>query len=224
MNINKLASAIYNDVYSGLRGFHHNMSLSIPQLEDEIVEMRLLVLKEFQLKGILPYKDLLQSINCIPVDCRDLDKCPCNVDCHGEPVAHFEIPQLVTDFGRKSIYYIGSTDKQTSFNWYSSMPQQQKYSKYRKRQKDKPSVYIDMTPNENSMYDGYIFNAPLIQTLSIVGIFKDERQFEGYTCCNTDDDVPSIIDSEVKNRITNNKFRWYRQYQAPVKPNTQTHE
>jgi hypothetical protein len=30
------------------------------------------------------------SINCIPVDCDDLDKCGCNADnCGSNPIAHF---------------------------------------------------------------------------------------------------------------------------------------
>jgi len=33
---------------------------------------------------------------------------------------------------------------------------------YRKRGRNKPFVYIDTTPNENGMYDCFIFNAPLI--------------------------------------------------------------
>jgi len=37
----KLADAIINDVRSGLRGYHHNMSMSKEQLEDDIVDERL---------------------------------------------------------------------------------------------------------------------------------------------------------------------------------------
>jgi hypothetical protein len=75
MIYNRLASAIVNDVYSGLAGLHHNISMSVEQLEDEIVATRLQVIKEYQLKGILPLKDLLMAINCIPVDCKDLERC-----------------------------------------------------------------------------------------------------------------------------------------------------
>ena len=55
--------------------------------------MRLLVIKEYMLKGILPIQDLLMSLNCIPVDCDDLNKCGCNTNnCGSEPTAHFQIP------------------------------------------------------------------------------------------------------------------------------------
>ena len=75
--IEKLASAIRNDVVSGLRGYHNNLSMSMEQLGQDIVDERLLILKEYQLKGILPTKDLYISINCIPVDCKSINKCSC---------------------------------------------------------------------------------------------------------------------------------------------------
>jgi hypothetical protein len=39
--LSKLASAVRNDIVSGLRGYHHNMSMSIEQLEDDLVDERL---------------------------------------------------------------------------------------------------------------------------------------------------------------------------------------
>lgn len=83
------------------------------QLEDDIIDMRLQILKEYSLKGILPAKDLYISVNCIPVDCKDLERCRCrNVDeCFSTPTAHFEIPQIVNDYGALSIDYIGSSDR-----------------------------------------------------------------------------------------------------------------
>ena len=66
----KLVSQIVNDVNGGLRGLHHNMSMSQEQIADEIVNMRLQIIKEYQLKGIVPINDLLLSINCIPIDCK----------------------------------------------------------------------------------------------------------------------------------------------------------
>jgi hypothetical protein len=50
------------------------------------------ILKEYSLKGILPLRDLYISINCIPVDCKDLERCGCNDAMFSTPTAHFEIP------------------------------------------------------------------------------------------------------------------------------------
>ena len=218
----KLASAIQNDVISGLRGYHHNMSMDIEQLKDEIVDTRLAVLKEYSLKGILPLRDLLLAINCIPVDCEDLDRCKCTNSHTGKPVAHFEIPQILNDFGGKAIDYIGSTDRQQPFQFTTSSYVMNFTRQYKRRGRNKPFVYIDTTPNENGMYDCFIFNAPLIQEVSVVAVFKDPRQLERYNCCSDlGDDNFNFINNEVRNRLTQKKIQYYRQLAAPILPNTQ---
>lgn len=221
----KLASAIINDIYSGLAGLHENIALSIEQLEDEIVNMRLQVIKEYQLKGILPLNDLLLSINCVPVDCKDLERCPVCIKGDKTPNAHFEIPQIINDFGASAIAYIGSVDRQNAFTVYVSPNFTNMYQKYRKRGKNKPYVYIDPTPNEHNMYDCYVFNAPLLKQVSVVAIFKDPRQLEEYSCCGNLDVTENMtfIDNEVKTRLTDLKIKYYRQLHMPAMPNTQQH-
>lgn len=221
--IEKLASAIRNDIVAGLRGYHTNLSISMEQLQDDIIEERLQVLKEYSIKGILPVKDLYISINCIPVDCKSIDRCKCNKQngCESDPIAHFEIPQLLNDYGAASIDYIGSVDREVPFIYYTSATAF-RYHKYRKRGKNRPYVWIDTTPNENGMYDCFIFNAPLLNTVSISAIFKDLRQLERYNCC-TEDNNMSFIDTEVKKRLTEKKIRYYRQFAAPNLPNDQSY-
>lgn len=221
--IDKLASAIRNDVVGGLRGYHHNFSMSLDQLKDEIIDERLQILKEYSLKGVLPVKDLYISINCIPVDCKDLERCRCTGqdDCL-TPTAHFEIPQIVNDYGSMSVDYIGSTDRQNPFIYYTSSTAF-RYHKYRKRGKNKPYVWIDTTPNENGMYDCFVFNAPLLKQVSISAVFKDPRQLNElpYSCTCVEDDNKSFINAEIKTRLTKQKILYYRQLAAPLKPNNQ---
>lgn len=225
----KLADAIYNDIVSGLRGYHTNMSLSKEQLMQDIIDLRLLIIKEYMIKGILPIQDLLVSLNCIPVDCDYLDKCPCNQSNCGKPTAHFEIPQILFDYGlNKSIKYIGSTDKQNSFLFYTSpLEQVNTFLKYRKRGKNKPWVYIDITPNTRGYLDCYVFGIPLIKQISISAVFKDPRQLEDFQCgCgNTKENLIdtnfNFIDTIIKDRLTQQKIKYYRQLAAPVLPNDQ---
>ena len=220
--IEKLASAIRNDIIAGLRGYHTNLSMSIEQLEQDIVDERLQVLKEYSLKGILPVKDLYVSINCIPVDCKSLDRCRCG----GEnfPTLHFEIPQIVNDYGNSSIQYLGSTDKQFPFIFYTS-PISFRQHKYKKRGKNKPIVWIDTTPNENGMYDCFVFNAPLLKTVSIIAIFKDLRQLDNYACCTElQDNNMSFIDNEIKKRVTQKKIQYYRSFAPSNLPNDQAYQ
>ena len=226
MYIEKLASQIRNDVVSGLRGYHSNLSLNMKQLEDEIVACRLSILKEYFLKGIFPIKDLLMAINCIDVDCQSLERCNCGQISDGDTlVAHFEIPQLISDYGKQAIEYIGSTDRQNKFTVITSLAELQN-KKYRKRGQKKPYVWIDFAPNSNGMLDCFLFNAPFLEQVSIVGVFKDPRQLNRYKCCNLDElngpDVNnSYIDQLIKDKLTKEKLYYYRQMQPKSLPNDQ---
>ena len=227
MYLDKLASQIKNDVLSGLKGYHQNLGLNIEQLKDECVNTRLLIIKEQSLKGVLPIKDLLIAINCIDVDCESLERCKCRESVDDTLVAHFQIPQLIHDFGKQAIEYIGSTDRKNQFQIVTSLSELEA-RKYRKRGKNKPYVWIDFAPNSEGMLDCFIFNAPMIKQISIVGVFKDPRQIEQYSCCNTDelmgpDDNISYITQLVKERLTKEKIQYYRQLAMAIKPNDQTY-
>ena len=210
-SVERLADAVFNDIVSGLRGYHQNMSMSKEQLQEEIVQMRLAVIKEYMLKGILPIDDLVAAINCVPVDCDTLDKCRCRGTVCGSPTAHFQIPQVLLDYGLgNSIKYIGSPDKQHSFLVYTqNIDKIQTYQKYRKRGKERPWVFIDVTPNQNGFLDCYIFNAPLIKQVSVVAIFKDPRQLEMFQC---DCESPSV---DGVTQMDNN-MNFFPQFKVPL--------
>lgn len=227
-SVKKLADAAFNDIVSGLRGYHQNMSMSKEQLEEEIVQMRLAIIKEYMLKGILPVDDLLMSLNCIPVDCETLDKCKCRGSVCGEPTAHFQIPQLLFDYGLgKALKYVGSSDRMHPYLVYTKTYNKiQTYQKYRKRGKNKPWVYIDVTPNHRGLLDCYIFGAPLIKQISVTAIFKDPRQLEEFQCnCEGEDSEMDMnfnfLDITIKDRLVQQKIKYYRQLAAPILPNNQ---
>lgn len=226
MYIEKLASQIRNDVVSGLRGYHQNLSMNMDQLADEIVACRLEILHQYFLKGQFPIKDLLISINCVDVDCKSLERCKCGkINDDDTITAHFEIPQLISYYGKQAIEYIGSIDRQNKFTIITSLSEF-KNKKYRKRISKKPYVWIDYSPNENGMLDCFLFNAPFLKQVSITAVFKDPRQLNQYRCCNLDElngpDVnTSFVDQLVKDKLTKEKLYYYRQAQAPLKPNTQ---
>lgn len=226
MYIEKLASQIKNDVLSGLRGYHQNLSLNTEQLQDEIVACRLSILNQYFLKGIFPIKELLLAINCIDVDCKSLERCNCGKASEDStPTAHFEIPQIVSYYGKQAIDYIGSTDRRNKFTIVTSLSELSNI-KYRKRGKNKPYVWIDFSPNENGMLDCFLFNAPLLQQVSVVAVFKDPRQLNKYNCCNTDelngpDTNLTFIDQLIKDKLTKEKIYYYRQLAAQKLPNDQ---
>lgn len=213
----KLASAVYNDIVGGLRGYVSNPTMSMEQLEDDIVDERLQLIKEYSLKGLIPKRDLLLSINCISVDCKNIENCKCKSTENGTPTFHFEIPQLLTEFDG-GIEYIGSIDKQQPFIWYTS-PTVMRYHKYRKRASKRPFVYIDTTPNEHNMYDCWVFNIPILKKVSVIGVFKDPRQLEDYGCCeDLELNNMTYLDAEVKKRVTMKKLQYYRQLLPYIPP------
>ena len=226
MYIEKLASQIRNDVVSGLRGYHQNLSMNIDQLQDEIVACRLSIINELHSKGIAPIDDLLMAINCIDVDCESLERCSCGKKSDGDTItAHFQIPQLVTTYGTQAIKYLGATDRQNKFTIVTSLSELQTI-KYRRRRLTKPYVWIDFAPNADGMLDCFLFNAPFVRQVSIVAVFKDPRQLNKYKCCNLDDlngpDVnKSFIDQLIKDKLTKEKLYYYRQAAAPKLSNDQ---
>ena len=224
MNINQIASAIINDLFSGnLVSLSNRSMISQDQIEDEVLETRSAVIKDWYLKNMLNLSDMMVAINCIEVDCKDQNKCSCMSSLANAKMAkHFEIPQLMPGLGADALMFVGSTDRSNAFKVYynlEAIKYQQHYQKYRKRPNLKPFVYIEKTPNENGMYDGWIFNAPLVQYIAVIGIFKDPRQLEQYNCCNDIDYLEmGAISNEIKNRILQKKIQLYRTSAPPAAP------
>lgn len=220
MEIDKVTSAIYNDVVAGLSGMNANPNISFEQLEDEVIETRETIIKEWYLKGILKPHDLMLALNCIEVDCAD--PAQCCVTSSGTSDLHFEIPVLMNDLGSDSIEWLGTIDKKQRYDVYYSLDGL-KYRKYKKRGADKPYVYIQTAPNQNGMYDGWIFNAPFVKNISILAIFKDPRQLEEFNCCDRHEFLElGSVSNEIKRRLVEQKLRYYRGANAQVLPNTQT--
>lgn len=220
MIVSKIASAVYNTVVSGQQGYEPTQAISIDQLEDEVVETRLNLLQKYILVGKLPLKDLYYSINCIQLDCASLDKC-CEHDPDDELIAHFEIPQLLVSAGDDAIGWAGSSDKQIKFKVYTSPSF--RFHKYKMRGKNKPFIYIDPTPNKHNLYDGYVFNAPMLEQISISAIFKDPRQLQDFSCCGDEleKDNMSPLTTEIKDTLVKKYVTYYRQYQQPPVQNDQ---
>lgn len=224
MNVNQIASAIINDLFSGnLVSLSNRAMISQEQIEDECIEARCAIIKDWYLKNMLNLGDMMVAINCVEVDCKDQNKCSCMSSLANAKMAkHFEIPQLMPGLGIDALAFVGSTDRSHAFKIYynlEAIKYQQHYQKYRKRPNDKPFVYIEKTPNENGMYDCWIFDAPFVQYIAVIGIFKDPRQLEKYNCCDDIDYLEmGAISNEIKNRILQKKIQLYRTSAPPAAP------
>jgi hypothetical protein len=217
--LEKLASAIYNDIVSGLVGITSTPTISKDQLIDDVVDERLQIIKEYSLKNLMPRKDLLMSITCITPSKESLDRCP--VSNNKNLTWHFELPQLINDFADEAIEFIGPSDKKTRYVVYTSTSFN--YHKYKRRGCALPFVYIDTSPNCNNMYDAWVFNLPTVKTLTFIGIIKDPRQLEIYPCCAGEEGIENytFLSAEIKKRLTEKKIRYYKQLYLGPTPNTQ---
>lgn len=216
--VSKLASAIWNDVVAGLVGMTSTPTISIEQLEQDVIDERLQIIKEYSLKNLIPVKDLIMAIRCITPSKESIEKCP--VDTNKNLTWHFEIPQLINDFGEDAIEFIGTSDRKNQYKVYLTTSFQ--YHQYKRRACNSPYVYIDTAPNCNNMYDCWLFNTSSAKLITVSAIFKDPRQMEGYPCCANDDlENYTFISTEIKKRLTEKKLRFYRQFYQNPTPNNQ---
>lgn len=222
MTLDKLTSRTYNNIVSGLKGVSVNTSFTLEQIEDEIIQERMSVIKLYASKNLLPLKDLLYPIRCVPVDCESLDRCPCGTSLlNTTMVKHIELPQTYNDFGEDAIDYIGSTDGLVEYKVYTD--DTYKLHKYKRRGADSPYVWIDITPNNNGFYDAFIFNAPAVVTNLLARVIpKDPRQLLAYSCCTGDGVNITFIDTEIEKNVTEKMIRYYRQMALANTPTDET--
>lgn len=220
MTIKEISSAIWNHIHDGLRNATNTHKLSLEQLEDEVVAEKNIVMREYLLKGVLNLQELYLSINCVPVNCDYMSKC-CDLQI-GEKALHFEIPPIIYLNGINTIKFIGSIDRKVKYQVYTDSSY--RFHKHRKRKADSPYVYIDTSINSNGNMDGYIFNVPFVQYISVVALFQDPRKLEEYSCCSGDERVYTdvgILSDEIIRRLTEKYFRWHVAAQQPITPNNQ---
>ena len=81
-----------------------------------------------------------------------------------------------------------------------------------------------MTPNKNNRIDGYIFNAPLLEKISVSAVFKDPRDLEDFLCCDYDFENLgnlSFVDTETVDTVVNKYLKYYRQLYPQPQQNDQ---
>lgn len=222
MTLEQLTSAVYNNIVTGLKGTNVNVPITHEHIEDSILAERLLIIKEYMVKGLLPRKDLLVPIACVELDCSPIEKCPseCAIAAGGSNFLHFEIPRTIQDFGEEAIEYIGSKDRMNPFKIYTD--HSFIYNKYRTRRTEKPYVWVDMVPNNNDKYDCYVFNVPMMKEITAIIIPKDPRQLDAYTCCPKDIDYFSFFAADIEKRVSEKFLRYYRQIVYIQQPSDNT--
>lgn len=209
----KIATAIYNNINAGLKQVT-NESISFEQLEEHVIAERSRILKQLELSGRLEYRSLVQSVNCIPVDCESISLC-CGIETFDNKL-HFKIPKLATLVG-SPLRFIGLTDRSMEFRYtIGGTWKNQMGGKFTKHL---PYVWINA-----EMTDGFIFNPPTddISVISIDAVFEDPRQVGEYACCpdTVDVAIPQWMASEIITRLTGEYASNY--FKFNYRPNDQT--
>lgn len=224
MTLDKIVSGILSDLYSGLAGINANPTIPYELIEDEVVEKRQGVILDLFSKNLLKTEDLMVSLNCVNVNCENMVKCDsCKKPNSNKSNPHFEIPQLLLALGENAINYIGSADGKYPFRVYFSL-ESANSNQYRRRGNKEPYVYIDPSLNSNQMHDCWLFNAPFVKQIKVSAVFKDLRQLEEFSCCRDFEYLDfGIISDEVKKRVKQDKFAFYRQNLSQPYPTNTTY-
>lgn len=211
--LRQIADAINNHIAAGLKQTN-NEPFSNEQLRDEIVAERNRIIKQLELSGKLDKRSLIQSINCIPVDCDSLSLC-CGIETFDNKL-HFKMPKLST-FTDNPISFIGLTDRSLEFRFsIGGTWKNQTGGRYTKHL---PYVWIS-----SNLQDGFIFNPPTddISLISVDAIWEVPTDVEQYACCPTDSDtgIPQWMVSEIIDKLTDRFAR--NHYKMNYRPNDQT--
>lgn len=217
--VNNLAYAIHDHIDSALKGTA-NVPYSIDQIKAEILAERDAIIKQMTLAGTLPYKSLLQDINCVELDCENLSMC-CKVETY-DKVLHFKLPKLAS-FLYESIpvYYIGLSDRTERFQIKQTLsPFYKTYNKWT-RESAKPYVWF-----ASNREDGFLFNPPSenLKYISVTAVFENPMELSKYGCCTLSDIDAGLIPSWMSVQILQNIVNRFTtsMYKIKAKVNDQT--
>ena len=222
MTLKQLATAVRNNVVSGLKGIDFT-GFSTEQLEDEILINTPALMLEYAANGLLNLDRVSQRIDGIEISCKDLSA-NCNVpvdDC----APHFEIPAL-NIAAMTPLSYLGTANGDFTFKVY--LDRQYRFHKYRMATSKMPFAWVSTTSNQNGMFDVYLFNLGRYENLKFVSVealFDDPYSLLGteyYTqFSNAEFYAPAIVQGALVSKLSMEYIKYYRQMEARPKTNTQ---
>jgi hypothetical protein len=221
--INQLASAIDNNVRTGLKGVT-NYSYSMEQLEAEVVIERVRILATRAKQPVFRIDGFTQEINEVPVNIAPLAKTKITI-----PGAisrlHFRIPALVNVLQEDAIEYIGPV-KREGMGWRVYFGADHVLHKHRPATGKRPYIYIDPVVGEDGFVDGWLLNITgTVTQIAISAVFANPEDILSFGLQNEQDvylPVPEDVAEEIIRRLSNKYLQYYRQYQAQIQINDQT--
>lgn len=212
----KIVSAVKNNLEAGLKTTG-NYNFSLEQLEHLVIAVKNFLYRQAELQGTLDKSSMYQEINCIKLDCENLELC-CKVDTKN-PVLHFVLPQYL------DIDIISSVDRQHQFNVYKDTMWNYNHHRHPSLIK-RPYVWLRQYRGE---VHGFLFNPPSdnLEYISATLILENPLEINKYNCCELNPEydrfpIPQEFVNQIINEITNNWASWYYRFNSTNKPNNQT--
>jgi len=214
-SLDAIVSAIKANLEAGLKTTT-NFVFSLEHLEYIVHAKRAEMIRVLKNQGFLENKDLIQEINCIPLDCEELSLC-CKDDTF-DKVLHFTIPNYI------ELFKVSIPNREVNFKIYENY--NYIYNQYRdNRLTNRPYVSIRTFGNKKH---GFLFNPPTenIKLVSVSLILENPLDVNDYSCCILDKThdkypMPNFMVSNLINDITTNWASWMYRFQGN-KANNQT--
>jgi hypothetical protein len=220
--LNQIASAIDNNVRSGIKGVT-NSSYSIEQLEHEVIIERERMIELMVAHSTLIKTDgLTQDIIC-PVGFKKLS--PASAGSPNREKLHFRMPALVSALEDDAIEYIGPISRE-DFSWRVYVGADHVLHKFRAATCKRPYVMVNPAVAEDGMVDCYVMNYQgRMKEIPVTAVFANPELVRTLGNYNTEDihfPVSGGMAEELIKVITNKYLQNFRKLHAPTQNNDQT--
>lgn len=220
MTLTQIASAIYNNVMSGLRSTT-NIAFSIEQLEQEVVNTTPSLI--LQLSGKMKFnpEEFAQTTNVLQLDTETLPARAFNNQYIA--VAHTRLPRISPTFGNRSVIYAGPADM--SLNMTKYFDDSYTIHDYSFVTSQRPYVFFDMSVTKDGEIDAYFFNIGTLEKVIVKAVFEDPLAIYGGSLLAAElveYPAPNSLVEMIIDTLTNKYIEYYRKLNQGYQPNTQT--
>lgn len=221
--VNEVASAIDNNVRTGLKGVT-NVSYSIEQLEAEVLIERARILATISKQPLFSVDGFTQELNEIKVDQATLAKTQISAPTAPERL-HFRMPALINALKEDAVNYIGPP-RRDGMGWRVYIGADHVLHKYRQASSNQPYVYIDPVVGEDGWIDCWILNyVGVLEYIATSAVFSDPGAVLTFGLQSEQTvslAAPDEYAEEIIKKMSTKYIQYYRQYRAEIQVNDQT--
>lgn len=223
MTLEQLASAISNNVSSGLKGVG-NYTYSLAQIKDDISAMRSQLILQYDDTKKANINQFAQKRTNIPLDITQypLSGYPES----GQQVLTAKIPALAATRSNSAILYLGPPDMSLNLRTYYSSNEVESH-KYTRVISQRPYAFIDSAMDADGNVPVYVFNlgSSPFRSLTISAIFDDPIKLmenDGIISDSEEFPAPMGLQSIIVEQVTSKYIAYYKRLHTANQFNDQT--